>query len=278
MVIIDSWYGRFSNNLQQLIYAYFIALKKRHSCITFPEHPEFSSTSLSVLQESDLSINSANIQGRFFTFADVLEHVPQRPSYVEMRQIAQQAIVPIMPGYKSIFEDTKSEREVVFHVRGGDIFSRRPHPRYVPPPCSYFTYYLNTFGNVGLIKEDRKHPVIRSLLASDYVTDLSSGSLLRDLAILGSANTIVVGPGTFWFSAFLLGKNLKTVILTVPRFQNGSFHDVWKIDGWPDGFEIKKNYLNDYISAGDWRNKFLQRWKIKRYKFEPVSFPARGGI
>lgn len=264
IVQIDSWFGRFSNNLIQLVNAVWIAKTLGYKRVYYPDSSFFRGNSITVCL--GCSITGA-LSDRFFTFADVEKYVEHRPTYEQMQKVAQDYILSVLesPLFRMV-EACDEKYEKILHIRGGDIFSRRPQPRYVPPPTSYFEYHTqNSF--CGVIYEDRRHPAVKSILKKDNCFDYTSGNMFADIFRLGHGDTIVVGPGTFWFSGFLLvGKN-KKIILSVPQFADGTFHDVWRFDGWPTGVQIEKNFLVDYVHAGGWRNSFWQRRKIKTYDF-----------
>lgn len=264
-VVIDHWFGRFSNNLIQLVNACCIARELGLAKVIFPPSNFFDGCEVRISATPKVF---REIRGRFFTFSDVTEVVPERPSYAEMRDVAQTFVRQIVTPYLET-EALMSDRGVgiALHVRGGDIFSRRPQPRYVPGPMEYFKFFVAGKVEVNVVYEDLKNPVTRRLLSMRNCIDASRGEMFGDLVTLSRAKCVITGPGTYWFSAFLLGNNLKSAVVTVPPLRGGGFHDVWKLEGWPKGFKLVKNYLHDYINAGEWRNTWIQRRKILSYDF-----------
>lgn len=267
VVIIENWFGRFSNNLIQLTNACCIAEALGYSVVSYPASNFFEAGPI-VLNFS--GGRPGILRGRFFTFADVEEHLEERPSYSQMRDVVRRHIREKVVGLSSWSKSDGGKNgavETSMHVRGGDIFSKRPQPRYVPAPLGFFDFYTRQFGSAGLVYEDTKNPCVNRLLDNDDIVDVSTGSRMGDIHKLGSSDTIVVGPGTFWFSGFLLLDNLKRVVVSVPEMDGGGFHDVWKMEGWPNGFVLIKNFLHGYIPAGLWKNGFFQRRRIVSYDF-----------
>lgn len=266
-VRIESWFGRFSNNLIQLSNAIYVAQELGYEAVVFQPNAYFETSRIELGQRAGSFRGS--ISGRFFTFADMVDAVGKRPSYEEVREIVHKYVIPLLPQFRSELSKVSNVNgSPVIHLRGGDIFGRTPHPRYVPAPVSFFQHYIETLGGCLLIMEDHKHPASRILIKRKDCVDVSTGSLFSDLAMMAKSDTLIVGPGTFWYSAFLLGDACKTFVVTVPTLaKGGGAHDVWKFDGWPKGTKLVKNFLHNYINAGDWANGFFQRRKITQYDF-----------
>lgn len=263
IVEIDKWFGRFSNNLIQLVNAICIARKLGYSYVEYPESKFFTGNRIMVSGHKNDFLKK-RIVDRFFTFADVAKYMEERPSYDEMRSVTREFINKLLVAdiWGGAYEN------VTVHLRGGDVFGRRPQPRYVPGPVGFFSHYVEEYGGAGLVYEDLKHPAAKVLLSKSSCCDLSTKDMFRDLGALARSEVVVAGPGTYWFSAFLLNDRLRKIVVTVPPHQDGGFHDVWSLDGWPTDFEIVKNYLHGYICAGQWKNSFFQRRKIVSYDFK----------
>lgn len=271
-VIIENWFGRFSNNLIQLVNACFLAEKFGYDFVRFPRSDYFAGDTIIIAEKSSAK---GVMKGRFFTFDDMAQHVDRRPSYEAMRRVAKTYIKRLLPSWTDL-ADIGGVRTVM-HFRGGDVFSNRPQPRYVPAPLGFFQYYSDPLNEFGVINEDLKHPAFKKIASDANCRRLSTGDLFQDLSILGSCGRVVAGPGTFWFSAFLLGESIKEIVITVPPSVNGGFHDVWGLVGWPADVNVIKNYLHGYIEAGAWRNSFWQRRIISKYDFSGNVEVIRSG-
>ena len=273
-VAIDSWTGRFSNNLIQLSNACAVALAYGFEEVYFPTHESFSGRVILLKREQRHCLFRPPLIGTFFSFADVRRYLPIRPKYWEARDITRTYISPIIKGWDVSFSD-EFEADVLIHLRGGDVFGRAPHRRYVPAPLAYFESVIEEYGSATIVTEDHRHPALKKLSKRLDVNIAPRRSFLQDLAIIGSARNICVGPGTFWYAGFLLGECVQNVHLTVPFFPDGKAHDVWKWDGWPHGVSLHKSYLYNYIKAGEWGNSWLQRRKIINYDFTANAQIAR---
>tara|TARA_X000000950_G_scaffold280929_1_gene376535 strand:+ start:230 stop:625 length:396 start_codon:yes stop_codon:yes gene_type:complete len=68
--------------------------------------------------------------------------------------------------YKKTHINELNINTVVIHIRSGDIFSKTPHPGFIPLPAVYYTNILNTknFNKIIIDAEYRVNPVINNLL------------------------------------------------------------------------------------------------------------------
>ena len=264
---MSRWYGRFGNNVIQLVNACCVAQARGIEKVIFPPSEYFLGTQINIEPCGTKFESQGHICSDFFSFSEMEMILGYRPTYDLMQTIGIRYIAPIVKGLDwavAKFGNIRTECSV--HLRGGDIFSKRPHPRYVPPPVNYFKFFVSKEKTFQLVAEDFKHPASGFLLSSGNCYTKES-LVISDVAKLGLSKSIIVGPGTFWFAAFLLMRGIEKVVVPVYRFADGSYHDVWRSEGWPNEFHLVKSYMEGYICAGQWRNRFWQRRYINTYPF-----------
>jgi len=251
MLIIDSWTGRLGNNILQIIRAIHYGLVNNHSNIILPFH-KFITKKEIVL--NDILDKNNTVKNTFF----YLKHFNMEdPEPYIMRNYFQKYISPIFK-VQPIITDMEDTDTLYIHFRGGDIFSKHPHKAYVQPPFSYYTTIINDYKNIKLICEDKSNPCINELLKQENVEYISN-SLEDDLKILGSAQNIVIGFGTFGFLLYLMNTNLTNLYL--PKY----FVDELPKGEWSSDIKVTIVELPGYIKVGDWINSEQQRKLMLEY-------------
>ena len=114
-----------------------------------------------------------------------------------------------------------SPDELVIHVRSGDLFGNKPHPRYGQPPLAYYALAVKRgmelgFRKVRVVAEDRLNPVVdaleRHLDSGGIPVTMQIGeSLATDLATLLGARGLVFGVGTFGPAICMLSSTTEVV-------------------------------------------------------------------
>ncbi|UOE44320.1 hypothetical protein [Agromyces larvae] len=114
-------------------------------------------------------------------------------------------------------EQQQSE-DFVLHLRAGDVFRPRPHPRYAPPPLDYYLAAIEKTApaRVVAVTQSHDHPYLRviSLHCRSQGIDFLevNGSAEADFHRLRSARTLCVSQGTFAVSAAWLSKNCDSLL------------------------------------------------------------------
>jgi len=241
MLFINSWTGRFGNNILQLIRAIYYAECNQHSNIKFIPHPLLNTTVLNIGTNNNPSTKTN-------TFFNLKQLGLKDPSPKIMRNIFRKHVKPIC----KLNFDKPASNHLFIHIRGGDIFSNNPHPAYVQPPLSYYNKIIKEYNSVTVVSEDKRNPCINELLRKsncNYVSD----SLKNDLELLLSAKYLVIGFGTFGFLIYLMSSNIKN--LYVPSY----FLDELPEGEWGKDIILHKNDLPNYIKVGEWKNSEKQR-------------------
>ena len=251
MIQISKWYGGFSNNLIQIINAIKIAKIEKVNFINFPEHNYFSSTQIKLnLNKS----NSINKEGLFFDTG-------KKTSPIEMKNIFHEYVEPILQLNNEFTDYAESNNEITVHLRSGDNFSKHPHNAYIQPPLSFYLKLLESY-NLNLVFEDFKNPCINKLLSNDKVKNMSSNSFSRDFNFLLNSKNLAIGHGTFGFAIYLISKKLENLYIPLSSFED------FPLGKWGSHLNIYTIELNDYIEKGKWKNTFLQRRKMLKYKLK----------
>ena len=68
------------------------------------------------------------------------------PEYKDSFEINHEEALEILKGVLTLCDkelEPISKNTLVVHMRSGDIFSNCPHPKYIPPPLSFYKNILN---------------------------------------------------------------------------------------------------------------------------------------
>lgn len=242
MIVVDHWYGRFGNNIIQLITAVIHAKLLDHNIIQFPDHPMLKTNKI----ELGISPKSEIVKGRFYDFDDKNRVWCNQPCV--MKEICLKYVKPII---KII--DCALENAVYIHMRGGDVFYC-PHPLYVQPPLKYYKDIIKNYDKVVLVCEDKRNPCVNELLKLEKV-EYAHNAVNIDLSILSNAKHLVIGFSTFGFLAYLLNEKLET--LYIPK----NFANSMPFGLWGDNVHIIE--LPNYIEV--WKNTQEQMSLMMNY-------------
>lgn len=108
-------------------------------------------------------------------------------------------------------------REVLtVHIRGGDVFSRKPHPEYAPPPLAFYTGIIKggDWHSIRIVSED-VNPLSRALVSwlrkYGINWEINVPNLSRDISVLSTSQSLVAGRGTFIPSIAYLSAHIDTI-------------------------------------------------------------------
>jgi hypothetical protein len=190
MIYIET-YGRFGNNIQQLLHAIHIAKRDQHAKIYF----SFSSIRCMELTLSSEHRCSKDEHGTFF-------RIDAPPTWEQYKSYAT-LIYPYIISSPPPFTSEQLHTDLFVHIRGGDIFRENPHRRYIQPPLAYYTSIITKLNkNVHLICEDDTNPVVNSLKELGYPIyflslDKTIGTFLKARHIVASFGTFLHGITVF---------------------------------------------------------------------------------
>lgn len=252
MLIIDSWFGRLGNNILQILRAIHYGLRHNHSSLKIPDHKMFTKQDIVLNRNPDVR---STIKNNFF----YLKHFNMEdPEPYIMKKYFQKYVLPVFKVQPSL-ENFENTEILHIHFRGGDIFSSNPHKAYVQPPLSYYIDAAKHYNKIKLVCEDASNPCIKELMKLDNVEYIST-TLENDLKILGSAQNLVIGFGTFGFLLYLMNPQLRHLYL--PKY----FADALPRGSWGQDIEVTIVELPGYIRVGEWKNTPEQRKLMLEYQ------------
>lgn len=219
MNTIDRWYGGFGNNILQISNALTSSFFERRKYVS-PRHPFISS--FEVEFGSDFAMPGTYFYLDLLKFGDL-------SSVLEVREgLVKEFLVPNLLLSKLDLQtekQIKNEKNLVIHIRGGDIFQPHHvpvHSDYVQAPLRYYEFVAEQFDSIYIINQDNKNPVLTTLLRNSKFEILAK-SLQYDASVLmNSVNLGVGGAGTFVLSCLLCSSSVQKIYL--PNFAE----DVWK--------------------------------------------------
>jgi hypothetical protein len=168
---------------------------------------------------------------------------------------------------KTVFTTTKvsdlTNRDVVIHLRGGDIFDENNPPvgRHQPPFAWYVAVLLHHEKKIGIdriiiVFEDNKNPVVNALIKhakyKNFKCILSSSTIEEDYRYLMGAKVIVPSWGTFCDPAIDLNSDIEYLY----RYSDN---------------QVKPN---SYITRGQWKANQVQIRLMLDLPLDSINFTA----
>jgi hypothetical protein len=251
---ITNWFGRLGNNIQQISNAIYYCNEKRVD-FSFLEHP--------VVENFNLNFGKDDgFRSRFFFYSGTEKDFECNLSELnsKRREICVEHIKPMLkiPEVKAFGEDT-----LVVHLRGGDVFARKPPSTYVQNPLSYYQKIMARYDKVIVVSEDTSNPLLEALMEDGKVT-IQSSSVEEDFSTLMAAKNLASsGVGTFCIAAALCSTNLQNF------YASDIFCDEHLNPDMLSGSDIDVNIIKvpDYIKIGEWKNSQEQVSKMMEYEF-----------
>ena len=251
---IKEWYSRLGNNIIQVKNTIQISLFYGYNVI-LPQHNYFNTQYIKI-NENINENDSIIIEENFFDM-EPLNHLD--------KDLFNKNIEETIRILKDIFKIKNciplNENDVVIHIRSGDIFSKRSHRYYIPPPLAFFTNILNNnkFDNIILIAEDNKNPCINHLLKLYPHIKFTIQSLESDINLLLGSFNVIESFGTFTPSLLILSNHIKNIYR--PSYQCQLFD--YKILN----VNVYETSLNEYQKIQTpWQNKIKQHALMLTYK------------
>lgn len=269
---VQERYGRFGNNVHQILHSLIVARKlsiKNIFCKFYIDEGETSHIFIDdmVLEfgvdkipgPPQISATMFYLQG-FEKFISVIEHD-------KVKQDAEKISRALKLNIDTRNHARKSKL-VIFHFRSGDIFSTDINPIYTQPPLSYYTkvfgHIYETMGDIeiGIVYEDNRNPCIEKF--QKFLDERQVGyqnyssSFQDDARLLISANCIVSSYSSFCDMLALMNENLdrwyafrstaafECVNLSISR----EFCDILSGDG-TQVYRVSDD-KNSYIPLGGW--------------------------
>jgi hypothetical protein len=207
-------FGRLGNFIIQIKYAIQVALFYNYNVI-IPKHNFINTTYL--VFNNKVTVNCEKIEDTFF----YPSKIPIPNLNLKLFELNIDKSHEIL---KSIFIFEKqpplNANDLVIHIRSEDIFSKNPHPYYIPPPLSYYTSIIknNNFNDIYLITTDKLNPCINELINIFPKIKFKIQSLEEDIKLILRAITIIGSFGSFIPSLMILSNHIQKIYL--PSYMN----------------------------------------------------------
>lgn len=244
ILTLSKWYGRLGNNIIQIKNILHIALYYNCRVNIKPKHKYFD---INIINKY-FSKNKGKIRinNNFFHKNKIknIDNEVYTQNYENVRELLNKSFL-----LKSKLNINKLDiNDIVIHIRSGDVFSKNPHPRYIPPPLSYYINILdnNNFKRKILICEDKKNPVVTRLLDKYPEMEYRTNKLEDDIKIILATRNIIYSVGTF-----------------IPSLLNFSDNIINSYS--PEMY--KKELENYYLKNKPWRNNTAQKKLLLTYDF-----------
>ena len=238
MLIFNNFYGRLGNNIIQICNIIHIAIAYKHNIKFNVKHKFFD---FSVIEKYFNKYNNNEIITNTYFFDKSklpFSNDIYGQNVEERNKLLKEAFL-----INNI--NKLNENDLVIHVRSGDVFSSNPHPKYVPPPLSYYTKEIDKYKyeKIHIICEDTINPVVNKLLKLYKNAIYEKNTLEKDITIILGATNIIFSIGTFIPSLILLSNNIKS--LHGNAFSNNEeLIEYYKVMiPWKNTIEQRKNIL-----------------------------------
>jgi hypothetical protein len=250
MLIINEWYGRFGNNIIQIINSIEYCFQENINEITIPYHTLFKFQKIKL----NCCINNSNniiIKSGHFVFYLVKDNIINLNGN-KIKSHFNLYIKPIL----TFDIDNQISDSLGIHFRSGDAFKNNPHPLYIQPPYSYYKSVINENNNIAIkmFTEDLKNPCACKF-NNEYNFNWKQSELKEDLKNICNCKKMILSFSTL--SLFLILMNSNCQEIYVADYIYSFFKDVqWDMKDIIDKSKTKLIIYNlpNYIQPLQWKN------------------------
>jgi hypothetical protein len=260
MIIIET-YGRFGNNIQQLIHAIHVAKHLKISTVNFT----ISGFHINRILLGAPRWDEPKLKHTFFKYEDLhsihpdCKALPELP-FTTVKSYAMTYLYPLLKYRPGLFKDMNLDPKTTLciHVRSGDIFHKNPHPDYIPPPLDFYKKSIQSqeWKNILVVYQDDKNPVVHALKKEFPSAYFSSLSLEKTISVFLEAEFIVASIGSFVPIVLLFNTEYKELYL--PEYATKGLERMLCSE------KLKCIKLPDYVEI--WENTEGQRKRILEYQ------------
>jgi hypothetical protein len=253
---INEWYGRFGNNIIQLINSIEYCLQNNYHKIIFPHHTFLETNYILLKDNNDNNIVSKS--GEFIYQLHINKIIDL--TYNKIRKHFQKYIKPIVN-----IEIKKKIDVIGIHFRSGDIFSNCVHPYYIKPPYCYYQSIIDNINKIKMFSEDLKNPCAYQFNI-DFQLNWMKNDFRKDLEEISQCNEIILSFSTLSIFIILMTDFEE---IYVPDYMYNHFkerqYDLFDII---DNTKTKLNIVSlpNYIQPKQWKNTPQQRQIMMNYK------------
>lgn len=221
-LFIQEKYGRFGNNVHQVLHALIIARKLSIKQIFCNFYLDDAKTRSIVIEDIVLIFGIENppaspmISGTMF-YLQGFESFIKELDYDKIKNDAER-LCRALSLRGGITRQANNKNLVVFHFRSGDIFSTDVNPIYTQPPLSYYITALDHImqsseeSDIYVVYENNLNPCIEKFMQHLDRTKISyqkqSLSFSEDAGLIASADFIVSSYSSFCDMLALMNENL----------------------------------------------------------------------
>ena len=163
--------------------------------------------------------------------------------------------------------------KLTIHLRSGDIFKRRTHKDYGPPPWAFYQRVLEyrPWSEVAIVSEDGKNPVrryIKSWCRQNGLPVLQTGERFEEaVSHIANATNLVVSPGTFGPAVCFNNQRPRTIFSFGTEVSSLICR---KITVVVVGHDLAGEYVKNNMNR-NWQNTSVQRKLQWAYPIEKVG-------
>lgn len=297
VLYIHERYGRFGNNVLQLLHALLVARNLSINRIYCNFYIDDSRTNSIILDDMLIEFGhkqapAAPCLNATMFYLQGFEKFIASFKLESVKHDAERL-------FRALFQNTDvskvgNKKIVAFHFRAGDIFSTNKNPIYTQPPLSYYEKVLDhiseTMDNfqIYLVYEDELNPCIqkfRDTLKDRNIPYRNQSSNFNDDAVLiASAECIVASYSSFCDVLALMNSNLERwysfrsigayegIELSIAR----DFSRILQNDGAE--LFLVEDLNNDYIPLGKWTYSELQREQLLTYPIKNLALKVVNSV
>lgn len=268
MYIISEQYGRFGNNIYQLLNILLQADKDNDNI------------DLSIMYYLEPIINIKKLENLFNILHkknDVIykQHfMPKDLHLVNKRNIDLSKFFILSTKYIQLCFNCNikplESNICLIHIRSGDIFCKQCHPAYIQPPLNYYKKIINDtehlYDKYYIITEhDMNNPCIKLLNGYKNKVEIKLDNVFNDYNLLLKTQSIILSRSSFSDSSIFINPNIKNIY-----FWNYG-HNLCDTSIIPSHINIYKyNLTEKYIEIGEWTYSQSQLDLIINYKIENI--------
>lgn len=230
MIVISKWYGRLGNNIIQVLNAILLAYELQDN-ITMPVHQYFNSTEINLFLEPQTQMYKG-----IFYFAHkirccnntIFKFNTNTDNFIKAVNKLKEFFIPYINNLKNdknltnvnTKNNSKPDIKNIIHIRSGDIFDKKHHPKYIQPPISFYnnlnTNILehNAFKSYEIISQNISNPIL-PLLKDKYKLKYEESNLETDINKIINARAIIGSVGTFIPTLALFNDTLKDLYIPI---------------------------------------------------------------
>lgn len=265
-------YGRFSNNLIQLVTGIELARRLSLPWLKVFDFDLFQLTaparlgSLTLLPPGpELPVGGNFLTGPFYFTEDV---APLLDDFhmIHKYGLARRVLRPLLK-LDALPDRRAAADELVVHIRSGDVFDPEPNPNYPQPPLAFYQMIVTRLraerriGSVCIVAEDRGNPCVDALEhwlgEQRIVCRVQSGSFAEDIATVLGARQVVFGRGTFGVGMCFVSDS----ITEVHTFANALYSQMPGLSL----VTVTNDPTGGYIKPGEWRRTEAQLRQMLDY-------------